>query len=227
MTCGRGEPGTERSRSRSARSWSTGWLARRGGRRHEQDVVERTNLPRPTPRDRSTWASRISAGDVAKLGSLDEDPLDAQRPELASDFRTTRCVKRSRHTGKLPASTGAVSQGCDLGRCLPSGRVPTSTLVEPRGGRYIREPTFKAGTPTSGHLLLLCADPGADPRAVFVSRAANLSNEKAPERGFSSKRMMGLEPTTFCMASRRSSQLSYIRTTTNHTRTGRTAQVWQ
>ena len=25
------------------------------------------------------------------------------------------------------------------------------------------------------------------------------------------KRMMGLEPTTFCMASRRSSQLSYIR----------------
>ena len=30
------------------------------------------------------------------------------------------------------------------------------------------------------------------------------------ERGFS-KRMMGLEPTTFCMASRRSSQLSYIR----------------
>jgi hypothetical protein len=26
------------------------------------------------------------------------------------------------------------------------------------------------------------------------------------------ERMMGLEPTTFCMASRRSSQLSYIRT---------------
>ena len=29
--------------------------------------------------------------------------------------------------------------------------------------------------------------------------------------GFSEERMMGLEPTTFCMASRRSSQLSYIR----------------
>src|SRR5437899_3209900 len=29
--------------------------------------------------------------------------------------------------------------------------------------------------------------------------------------GSSVKRMMGLEPTTFCMASRRSSQLSYIR----------------
>jgi hypothetical protein len=36
---------------------------------------------------------------------------------------------------------------------------------------------------------------------------------KTPDlRGFW-KRMMGLEPTTFCMASRRSSQLSYIRAT--------------
>ena len=30
-------------------------------------------------------------------------------------------------------------------------------------------------------------------------------------RGFPIKRMKGLEPSTFCMASRRSSQLSYIR----------------
>lgn len=30
------------------------------------------------------------------------------------------------------------------------------------------------------------------------------------------KRMMGLEPTTFCMASRRSSQLSYIRVVGRH-----------
>ena len=29
--------------------------------------------------------------------------------------------------------------------------------------------------------------------------------------GIAVKRMMGFEPTTFCMASRRSSQLSYIR----------------
>ena len=34
---------------------------------------------------------------------------------------------------------------------------------------------------------------------------------KAPLPGLTGKRMMGLEPTTFCMASRRSSQLSYIR----------------
>ena len=31
-------------------------------------------------------------------------------------------------------------------------------------------------------------------------------------RGFDVKRLMGFEPTTFCMASRRSSQLSYSRT---------------
>ena len=35
--------------------------------------------------------------------------------------------------------------------------------------------------------------------------------KKAPFRGLREERMMGLEPTTFCMASRRSSQLSYIR----------------
>ncbi len=32
-----------------------------------------------------------------------------------------------------------------------------------------------------------------------------------PERGFLEERLMGFEPTTFCMASRRSSQLSYSR----------------
>jgi hypothetical protein len=34
---------------------------------------------------------------------------------------------------------------------------------------------------------------------------------KAPSSGAFEERMMGFEPTTFCMASRRSSQLSYIR----------------
>ena len=41
--------------------------------------------------------------------------------------------------------------------------------------------------------------------------AADMSTKKPPERGLLEERMMGLEPTTFCMASRRSSQLSYIR----------------
>ena len=37
-------------------------------------------------------------------------------------------------------------------------------------------------------------------------------HEKAPpERGFFLERLKGFEPSTFCMASRRSSQLSYSR----------------
>jgi hypothetical protein len=40
-----------------------------------------------------------------------------------------------------------------------------------------------------------------------VERGLNEEEEKEEKK----KRMMGLEPTTFCMASRRSSQLSYIR----------------
>src|SRR3954452_19718526 len=40
---------------------------------------------------------------------------------------------------------------------------------------------------------------------------ANARTKKPGSAGLCFKRMMGLEPTTFCMASRRSSQLSYIR----------------
>ena len=37
-------------------------------------------------------------------------------------------------------------------------------------------------------------------------------DEETPlDAGFRGKRLMGFEPTTFCMASRRSSQLSYSR----------------
>jgi hypothetical protein len=36
-------------------------------------------------------------------------------------------------------------------------------------------------------------------------------NQPAHVQGIREKRLMGFEPTTFCMASRRSSQLSYSR----------------
>jgi hypothetical protein len=48
------------------------------------------------------------------------------------------------------------------------------------------------------------------PRSVFQLQPARREN-RAVCSGFLAKRMMGFEPTTFCMASRRSSQLSYIR----------------
>jgi hypothetical protein len=49
-------------------------------------------------------------------------------------------------------------------------------------------------------------------RDTETASVASVGQQKTPpERGFPRERMMGLEPTTFCMASRRSSQLSYIR----------------
>ena len=58
-------------------------------------------------------------------------------------------------------------------------------------------PTLREGL-AAEHVRRLAADMGA-------------RTQKPPMRGLPEKRMMGLEPTTFCMASRRSSQLSYIR----------------
>jgi hypothetical protein len=52
----------------------------------------------------------------------------------------------------------------------------------------------------SGSACLLTACPRRSPK------------EKAPDyQGFPEERLKGLEPSTFCMASRRSSQLSYSR----------------
>jgi hypothetical protein len=55
--------------------------------------------------------------------------------------------------------------------------------------------------------------PKSSAKALSLDQLIRLidSTRKAPERGFSLKRMKGLEPSTFCMASRCSSQLSYIR----------------
>ena len=50
-------------------------------------------------------------------------------------------------------------------------------------------------------------------QGVTASGLGRLGKGKAPpERGFSLERLKGFEPSTFCMASRRSSQLSYSRT---------------
>jgi hypothetical protein len=49
--------------------------------------------------------------------------------------------------------------------------------------------------------------------ACYVDPRAVLDTENPAVAGLHEERMMGLEPTTFCMASRRSSQLSYIRAT--------------
>ncbi len=54
---------------------------------------------------------------------------------------------------------------------------------------------------------------GPEPSSVLRDRPGK--RRQTPERpanaGLSDKRLKGLEPSTFCMASRRSSQLSYSR----------------
>jgi hypothetical protein len=47
---------------------------------------------------------------------------------------------------------------------------------------------------------------------------ANCTHEKGLQIQAFRKRLMGFEPTTFCMASRRSSQLSYSRTRAQYSR---------
>jgi hypothetical protein len=66
--------------------------------------------------------------------------------------------------------------------------------------------------------LRIGSEPVYRPRAASSSSAsaapsARLGHKETPRfQGVCGERMKGLEPSTFCMASRRSSQLSYIRT---------------
>ena len=49
-------------------------------------------------------------------------------------------------------------------------------------------------------------------KVTATVRPSGRHRKAPPERGFSLERLKGFEPSTFCMASRRSSQLSYSRT---------------
>ena len=67
----------------------------------------------------------------------------------------------------------------------------------------------------SGHVIVTWAGAPLDPPGPLGAVAELLAREPITtpplKRGLLSKRMKGLEPSTFCMASRCSSQLSYIR----------------
>ena len=68
---------------------------------------------------------------------------------------------------------------------------------------------------------MICQGNGLVPadgtRVRSLSHNPTSPTTKAPEyQGFRTKRLKGLEPSTFCMASRRSSQLSYSRTVKDH-----------
>src|SRR5680860_673487 len=60
---------------------------------------------------------------------------------------------------------------------------------------------------------------GPEPGSPLLGRLFALPLGKLPIGRLRGKRLMGLEPTTFCMASRRSSQLSYSRAGAEYTGT--------
>jgi hypothetical protein len=101
-----------------------------------------------------------------------------------------------------PPRAPAAGDICPLtGRARLSYRRATSCSSRRRAGRA-SVPSLRAHAPGPGHVQLR--------RRAGTSRL-HPEPEKPQRSGEVPKRMMGLEPTTFCMASRRSSQLSYIR----------------
>ena len=81
-----------------------------------------------------------------------------------------------------------------------------------------------AGTRTHG--LLASAKEVMGSVKVLEETNTRARRQKTPLSGAFRERMMGLEPTTFCMASRRSSQLSYIRVGRQYSRGSGPLGTW-
>ena len=126
-----------------------------------------------------------------------------------------RCVKSTAKLRKAKRCTLATTRGT-LRRTARagdnsvafSGRIGTKALAP---GSYEATLAVKgAKRPTARFTVVKPAE--RRPSAFSGSDHVVVRPKAPPERGFCEERLMGLEPTTFCMASRRSSQLSYSRT---------------
>ena len=67
--------------------------------------------------------------------------------------------------------------------------------------------------------------PGGSAGQITTCPRRSIKEKALDYQGFSNKRLKGLEPSTFCMASRRSSQLSYSRGAVEYNPAQCTAQV--
>ena len=106
-------------------------------------------------------------------------------------------IAAGRHVKVIPEPTGH-----------PDGGGP----VLKRYGHLYKGARLQAATVLEAHVVGSSAERSCGMNAGWAPTAMPARTRKAPDlRGLSRERMMGLEPTTFCMASRRSSQLSYIR----------------
>ncbi len=115
--------------------------------------------------------------------------------------------------------------GPGLGRCSRrGGRRPRRRRARPRGvrrARRLRRPATRSRQPRAARRSPIARSDGLPPKAPYGSvirgrepprPQSSSSNDESPaSAGLSKERLKGLEPSTFCMASRRSSQLSYSR----------------
>ena len=168
-------------------------------------------------------------GHGAERGVVAAGPVGAH---WAGRFPLFRYEIRRWHGGVIPDLAEAVESPMRLTDDLRLARrvlelVPTvPTLVwgrdELRAGEMWNSNSFIAWILCRAGVDLDEVHPPSGGRApagrpASSSRDGTTQSDRMPTEnpagaGLSMERMMGLEPTTFCMASRRSSQLSYIRT---------------
>jgi hypothetical protein len=126
-----------------------------------------------------------------------------------------------------------LSEDVDALAGLELGGVPLATVASQLSGiptLFVRKQAKTYGTCRLAEGGEICKAYAPSPDLVPESGTCALRHHIAPspqseksraEQGFSEKRMKGLEPSTFCMASRRSSQLSYIRASGDYRGAGR------
>ena len=125
-------------------------------------------------------------------------------PPTADEFRSDalRCRRTSRPRGRARL---------DLRPRARRGRPPRTARSPARGCTlvlYARENRRQATAATDASTMRRRRTAA---RTVVKPQSLSASTKNPPFAAGSWKRMKGLEPSTFCMASRRSSQLSYIR----------------
>jgi hypothetical protein len=190
----------------------------------------RTRRPRTGHQDRGGRAHRPDAArrPPAPTRPQDDLRLRSQRPSLRHAQRPAQHGRqRPAHDRRPPPSHPPTSSSANAGNgrsraarptlCdAPSPRSWPSFNLPPRRAMYLighTDPTSDARSTRRSH----CFPAGGScpPSGKKASQPDPWSELEGAEtkrtRGTSSKRLKGLEPSTFCMASRRSSQLSYSR----------------
>ena len=168
--------------------------AREAKRRAEPACAAESANPCPMKRD--SHAPRLT-GEAAEACRQNESSASTSAAERAAGRQQYRRGDETQNERREDHPTGDVLE--PLHQTVTLRVAPdAASCPETQGPRGTRQPADWSGRLVRpGHLTPL---------------TASLEHEETPPlRGFCDKRLKGLEPSTFCMASRRSSQLSYSR----------------